>query len=140
MSLSVSKIQKRESGFGKLFVGTEPSLIFTSIDGGITWERIDEFNNLPSSSNWSFPPRPVTHHVRWIEPDSNNEKYIYAYIETGALIKSNDGGKSWIDRVKDRSHDTHTLRTLKMAPGKLCSAAGDGYFESQYYGNSWKST
>ncbi len=139
MSLSVSKVEKGgESGFGRLCVGTEPSFIFTSIDGGITWEKIDEFNNLPSSSTWSFPPRPDTHHVRWIEPDAKNENNIYAAIEAGALIKSIDGGKSWIDRVRDGPYDTHTLRTHKMAPGKLCSAAGDGYFESQDYGNSWK--
>ena len=118
MSLSVSKVEKGgESGFGRLFVGTEPSLILTSIDGGITWEKIDEFNNLPSSSTWSFPPRPDTNHVRWIEPDANNDKYIYVAIEAGALIKSIDGSKSWIDRVVNGPYDTHTLRTHKMAPG-----------------------
>lgn len=139
MSLSVSRVKKGESGFGRLFVGTEPSLIFTSIDGGHTWEKIDEFINLPSSSTWSFPPRPHTHHVRWIEPDVNEESYIFAAIEAGALIRSVDGGKSWIDRVKDGPYDTHTLRTHKKSPKRLYSAAGDGYFESQDYGNSWRS-
>jgi hypothetical protein len=38
----------------------------------------------------------------------------------------------------DGPNDTHTLRTHKMALGKLGSAAGDGYFESQDHGNSWK--
>lgn len=138
MSLSVSKLEKGESGFGRLFVGTEPSLIYSSIDGGQTWEKIDEFNNLPSSSTWSFPPRPHTHHVRWIEPDVNDEKYIFAAIEAGALIKSVDGGKSWLDRVNGGPYDTHTLRTHKKAPKRLYSAAGDGYFESHDYGNTWE--
>src|SRR5919112_686520 len=139
MSLSVSRVEKGESGFGRLFVGTEPSSIFTSIDGGLTWEKIDEFVNLPSSSTWSFPPRPHTHHVRWIEPDVNKKGYIFAAIEAGALIRSVDGGKSWIDRVKGSPYDTHTLRTHRKSPKRLYSAAGDGYFESQDYGNSWKS-
>jgi photosystem II stability/assembly factor-like uncharacterized protein len=137
MSLSVSRIEKGEKGFGRLFVGMEPSIIYSSIDGGNTWEKIDEFNELPSSSTWSFPPRPWTHHVRWIEPDVNDENYIFAAIEAGALIRSVDGGKSWIDRVERGPYDTHTLRTHKEAPQRLFSAAGDGYFESRDYGNTW---
>ncbi len=138
MSLSVSPIKRANEEFNKLFVGMEPSLIFTSIDGGKSWERIDEFNKLPSSSTWSFPPRPWTHHVRWIELDVNNENNVFSAIEAGALIKSFDGGRSWIDKVKDGPYDTHTLRTHKNAPHRLYSAAGDGYFESLDNGNTWE--
>ena len=137
MSLATSSLEKGEKGFGKLFVGMEPSIIYSSLDGGNTWKKIDEFNKLPSSSTWSFPPRPWTHHVRWIEPDVNNKEYIFAAIEAGALIKSIDGGKSWMDKVKDGPYDTHTLRTHKKIPQRLYSAAGDGYFESTDYGNTW---
>ena len=143
MSLAVSHHTEKgegKEGFSKLFVGMEPSMIYTSIDGGgeHKWVKIDKFNKLPSSSSWSFPPRPWTNHVRAIEPDINNKEYIYAAIEAGALIKSLDGGKTWIDRVEDGPYDTHTLMTHRKAPGRLYSAAGDGYFESQDYGNSWE--
>jgi photosystem II stability/assembly factor-like uncharacterized protein len=138
MSLSVSHTEKGKEGFSKLFVGMEPSLICSSVDGGQNWEKIDEFNKLPSSSTWSFPPRPWTNHVRAIEPDTNKKEYIFAAIEAGALIKSLDGGKTWIDRVEDGPYDTHTLITHRKAPGRLYSAAGDGYFESQDYGDSWE--
>ena len=137
MSLATRSMDKGKKEFDKLFVGMEPSIIYSSIDGSNTWEKIDEFNKLPSSSTWSFPPRPWTHHVRWIEPDVNNKDYIFAAIEAGALIKSTDGGKSWIDKVKDGPYDTHTLRTHKKVPQRLYSAAGDGYFESRDYGNTW---
>ncbi|HSA75515.1 MAG TPA: YCF48-related protein [Candidatus Nitrosocosmicus sp.] len=138
MSLSVSPIKRGKEEFNRLFVGMEPSLIFTSIDGGQSWEKIDEFNKLPSSSTWSFPPRPWTHHVRWIEQDVNKEDNVFAAIEAGALIKSIDGGRSWIDKAKDGPYDTHTLRTHKKAPQRLYSAAGDGYFESLDYGSTWE--
>lgn len=138
MSLAVSHTEKGKEGFSKIFVGTEPSIIFSSIDGGHNWEKIDQFNKLPSSSSWSFPPRPWTNHVRAIGPDINKKEYLFAAIEAGALIKSLDGGNTWIDRVEDGPYDTHTLITHRKAPGRLYSAAGNGYFESQEYGNSWE--
>ena len=100
--------------------------------------KFDGFNKLKSSSTWSFPPRPWTNHVRWIEPDANKEGYIFVAIEAGALIKSFDGGKTWKDRVENGPYDTHTLVSHKKAPQRLYSAAGDGYFESQDYGLTWE--
>ncbi len=136
-TISASHIEKGDH-FSKLFVGMEPSMIFSSIDGGQTWEIIDEFKKLPSSSTWSFPPKPTTHHIRWIEPDTNNKEYIFVAIEAGALIKSIDGGRTWIDKVETGPYDTHILRTHKKSPQRLYSAAGDGYFESQDYGVTWE--
>ena len=46
-------------------------------------------------TSWSFPPRPWTSHVRWIESDKNNPDYVFAAIEAGALVKSHDGGRTW---------------------------------------------
>lgn len=74
-------------------------------------------NDLPSSRSWSFPPRPWTHHIRRIEPDSNNPDYVFAAIEAGALVQSHDGGKTWIDRNEEQGpYDTHTLATHSKAP------------------------
>jgi photosystem II stability/assembly factor-like uncharacterized protein len=137
-SVSVSPAEVGKEGFNRLFVGMEPSGIFSSNDGSQTWEKINGFNKLPSSTSWSFPPRPWTHHVRWIEPDANKKEYVFVAIEAGALIKSFDGGQTWIDKVENGPYDTHTLINHKKAPKRLYSAAGDGYFESPDYGNSWK--
>ena len=43
-----------------------PSEVWRSADAGTTWEQTSRLETLPSSSEWSFPPRPDTHHVRWI--------------------------------------------------------------------------
>jgi len=51
-----------------VWIGTEPSRVYRSTDGGETVERIGGLTEVPSASEWSFPPRPDTHHVRWIEP------------------------------------------------------------------------
>ena len=122
----------------KIYVGTEPSALYISNDNGHSWEEMNALNNLPSSTSWSFPPRPWTHHVRWIEPDLNNIDNVFVAIEAGALVKSNDGGRTWIDRAIHGPYDTHTLSTHLKAPGRLYSSAGDGYFESLNYGETWK--
>jgi photosystem II stability/assembly factor-like uncharacterized protein len=135
-SASVSHLT-RENSFNRVYVGTEPSALYTSNDGGDSWEKMEALNKLPSSTTWSFPPRPWTHHVRWIEPDSNNPDYVFVAIEAGALVQSRDGGRTWMDRVEQGPYDTHTLVTHPRAPRRLYSSAGDGYFESFDYGESW---
>jgi photosystem II stability/assembly factor-like uncharacterized protein len=143
MSVSVSSLERgggknNNKGFNTVYVGTEPTAFYRSDDGGESWQKMSSINDLKSSSSWSFPPRPWTSHVRWIESDKTKPGYVYAAIEAGALVQSHDGGKTWIDRVQGGPYDTHTLATHKKMPGRLYSAAGDGYFESYDYGQTWK--
>jgi hypothetical protein len=136
MSVAVSSLNSGNK-FNEVYAGTDPSALYISNDGGDSWERMEALNELPSSKSWSFPPKPWTHHIRWIEPDANNSDYVFVAIEAGALVQSHDGGKNWIDRVEQGPYDTHTLVTHPKAPKRLYSSAGDGYFESFDYGESW---
>jgi photosystem II stability/assembly factor-like uncharacterized protein len=120
-----------------VYAGTEPSEFYRSNDGGRSWDRMVGLNNLSSSESWSFPPRPWTHHVRWIEPDINSAGYVFVAIEAGALVQSRDGGRTWMDRVNQGPYDTHSLATHRKRPKRLYSSAGDGYFESFDYGETW---
>jgi photosystem II stability/assembly factor-like uncharacterized protein len=72
MSVSVSTLERgggknSNKGFNTVYVGTEPTAFYRSDDGGESWHKMSSLNNLKSSSSWSFPPRPWTSHVRWIE-------------------------------------------------------------------------
>ena len=119
--------------------GTEPSAIWRSDDGGATWARADGLLDLPSSSEWSFPPRPDTHHVRWIGCHPRDAGRLWVAIEAGALVTSPDGGRTWRDRVPGGPYDTHQLAIHPEQPDWLRSAAGDGYFESHDGGATWSS-
>lgn len=123
--------------FGVVYAGTEPSAVFRSDDAGETWRELSGLRALRSASAWSFPPRPETHHVRWIEPDPGAAGRVFVAIEAGALVRTLDGGRTWLDRVSGGPYDTHTAATHQLAPGRLYAAAGDGYFESGDAGERW---
>jgi photosystem II stability/assembly factor-like uncharacterized protein len=137
MSLAVSSVE-RANGRGVVYAGTEPSAVFRSEDGGDRWRELTGLTDLPSSREWSFPPRPQTHHVRHIEPDAHTVGRLYVAIEAGALVRTDDAGRTWRDRVPGGPRDTHTLATHPTAPNRLYSAAGDGYFESRDGGDTWQ--
>ena len=130
---------ERSDGFGIVYAGTEPSAVFRSETGGDTWVDLGGLRALPSASTWSFPPRPHTHHVRWIEADVTADGRVFVAIEAGALVRTFDGGQTWHDRVRGGPYDTHKAATHPLAPGRIYSAAGDGYFESEDGGDSWRS-
>ncbi|HEX4213250.1 MAG TPA: glycosyl hydrolase [Candidatus Dormibacteraeota bacterium] len=139
----VSAVAVRPGG-GAIYAGTDPSALWRSDDGGRSWSRLDALNRLPSAPTWSFPPRPESSHVRWITIDLADPDRLYVCIEAGALIRSIDAGETWSDRVADGPWDTHTLLMHTDAPGRLYSAAGDGfsspgrgYNQSDDRGDSW---
>jgi len=137
-SIAVSAVEHSD-GKGVVYAGTEPTALYRSEDGGDNWKELSKLRELPSSSTWSFPPRPYTSHVRWITPDPLKGGRIFAAIEAGALVKSSDGGAHWEDRVRNGPFDTHTLLMHPRAPDRLYSSAGDDYNESRDGGMTWKS-
>ncbi|MFC7204688.1 WD40/YVTN/BNR-like repeat-containing protein [Haloferax namakaokahaiae] len=120
-----------------IYAGTEPSAVYRSTDGGETWRALSPLTSLPSSSSWAFPPRPTTHHARWIEVDPADPEHLFVAVEAGALVQSFDGGETWEDRVPTSRRDTHSMATHPDAPGHVCAAAGDGYAESEDGGETW---
>jgi photosystem II stability/assembly factor-like uncharacterized protein len=120
-----------------IWAGTEPSRVFRSADGGATWAERSGLTDLDSAEGWSFPPRPHTHHVRWIEPHPTDPGRLYVGIEAGAIERTDDGGDTWHDRPPGARRDNHTLATHPSAPERVWTAAGDGYAESADGGDTW---
>src|SRR5258707_14208439 len=74
---------EQADGFGVVYAGTEPSAVFRSDNGGDSWVNLAGLRALPSADTWSFPPRPDTHHVRWIETDVSVADRGFVAIEAG---------------------------------------------------------
>jgi len=63
---------------------------------------------------------------------------LHVAVEAGALLRSDDGGRTWPDRIPSGPKDTHSLAVHPLEPTRLHSAAGDGYFDSVNDGDSWR--
>jgi len=121
-----------------VYAGTEPSRVYRSRNGGDSWARLSGLLDLPSADEWYFPPRPDTHHVRWLAVDPFDPDRLYVGIEAGAFVYTPDGGDTWHERPAGSRRDNHSLATHPDREGRLYAAAGDGYAESDDGGESWR--
>ncbi|TRZ39222.1 glycosyl hydrolase (plasmid) [Niallia circulans] len=135
-----------EDGNGIVYVGTEPSAMFISKDGGDHFELLKDYRQIPSYPSWFFPQRTDTHHVKHIEIDASNPQTIYTTIEVGGLIKSIDGGITWTEeKEEDYPQDIHVIKSHLKNPNRLYAVLGDSflkeegheYAESKDGGKTW---
>jgi photosystem II stability/assembly factor-like uncharacterized protein len=137
LSIAISAID-RVKGQSVVFAGTEPSMLLRSDDDGATWEPSPSLVELPSVPTWSFPPRPWTHHVRWIAFHPTDAATIYVGIELGGVMVTRDGGATWEDRKPQSQFDAHAIATHPEAPERVYEAAGGGVAQSTDAGRTWR--
>ena len=136
LSVAVSR-SHTESGISVVYAGTEPSNLYRSEDGGHSWRRLPALRELRSEPRWSFPPRPWTHHVSTIALHPTDPDWLAVGIELGGVMRSLDGGASWIDHNPQAHSDAHQLLTHPLAPERVYEAAGQGIARSEDRGESW---
>ena len=124
---------------GKLtiYAGTEPAHLFESTDLGQTWTEITSLRHVPSVSKWTFPGPPHIAHVKNITFDSKDARTIYVSIEVGGLLKSEDGGNTWLE-LSGFYEDVHRLLIRPSDPRCFYITGGNGIYFSQDRGGSWE--
>jgi photosystem II stability/assembly factor-like uncharacterized protein len=122
---------------GALYAGTEPSRLFVSHDGA-RWAELAALQDIPSRGTWSFPPRPWTHHVRWVAPDPHRAQRLLVGIELGGLMTTDDAGATFADHAAGAKRDTHELAWHPHADGYAYQAAGDGAAWTSDGGRTWR--
>jgi photosystem II stability/assembly factor-like uncharacterized protein len=137
LSVAVSG-SHRHDGISVVYAGTEPSNLYRSEDGARSWQRLPALRDVPSEPRWSFPPRPWTHHVRTIALHPADADSLAVGIELGGVMRSRDGGASWVDHNPQAHSDAHQLLTHPLAPERLYEAAGQGIARSDDRGDTWR--
>ncbi len=108
-----------------IYVGTEPAAIFVSRDGGTTWQQNAALAALGELRSWGYPP-PVKPHIRDIMIDRNDPNLLHAAVQIGGVVRSEDGGQSWVEVRSDVDPDVHTIVQHPVRSATIFAVCGGG--------------
>lgn len=124
-----------------LYAGYEPCGIERSEDGGASWQQMDTSGVVFPHITTYMPP--TAKRVIGITADPSNPLDMYAAIEVGGLLGSQDGGESWtslIDGpyVRNNTIDLHAVQVSPAAPGTVYIATQIAMFRGRDRGRQWE--
>src|SRR5581483_4672696 len=120
---------------GTVMAGTIPAALYRKNGGG--WEELEGVRL--ASSGATFPPSPeLQSRTRYLAFDPRNYNRLYAGIEVGGLLISDDAGKNWRAAGKTLTDpDVHEVLASR-SEGLVLAACGDKAFRSRDRGESWE--
>lgn len=132
---------------GLVVAGTEPAMIFLSLDSGVTWHERPEVAHMREAHGWSLPYSPESGCVRGF---ACHQERMYAAVEQGGLLRSDDWGETW-DFVKgtcrgpnERANaetlhpDVHSVFVHPSSPDHVFAPTGGGFYRSENGGATWE--
>jgi photosystem II stability/assembly factor-like uncharacterized protein len=124
-----------------LFAGVDPAEVLVSNDGGQTWSAGQSLREMPGYERWSYPLPPHTPHVMAIRPHPFEPQVVFAGIEVGGIVRSDDGGLTWrLAGTEPRfavDPDIHGLAISPAAPEVMYAATPRGVYVSEDGGERW---
>ena len=126
-----------------LFAGAEPASIYRSSDLGESWRELPALRNVPGTDKWHFPPPPHIAHVKSITIHPTRPTTLFACVEQGALLTSQDDGETWRElddysRPDDPTYrDTHRIALHPKHPAIAYLTTGVGSYRSDDGGQHW---
>jgi len=126
-----------------LFAGTSPAGLYRSEDLGESWSEITSIFDASDTSKWTFPPPPHIPHVKQTVFHPTDPETLYVLVEQGALLKSTDDGRTWIelssysDPADEVYRDMHRLVIRPDRPDVFYLVTGCGIYRSADGGESY---
>ncbi|MGB2755442.1 MAG: hypothetical protein WBD75_10660 [Phycisphaerae bacterium] len=119
----------------EVLVGTEEARLYRVLGERPKAERLEAFDALPCRSGW---------HTPWGGPPAvrslaaTPDRWVYADIHVGGIMRSPDGGLTWEPVTPDLNEDVHQVATCPAAPERVYANTARAFYLSEDRGRSWQ--
>ncbi|HEX6342661.1 exo-alpha-sialidase [Umezawaea sp.] len=132
-----------------VYAGTEPSALFRSTDGGLTYSLVEGLWNHPHRPDWL--PGGGGQAVHTVLPHPTDAERVLVAMSTGGVYRTADGGTTWApantgvkvsfmpDEYPEFGQCVHKVATNPEAPDRLYLQNHHGVYRSDNGGDTWES-
>lgn len=132
---------------GALYAGIEPAALFSSRDGGGSWQSVRGLNEHATRTSWQPAKGGLALHSIHIDP--RDGRRLYAAVSAGGVYRSDDAGATWVpanrgvradylpDTMPDTGHCVHRLVLHPANPDRLYQQSHTGTYRSDDRGENW---
>ena len=139
-----------EAGPGTLWAGCLPAGLFTSTDGGASWQLVDSLWNRPERKEWMGGGYDHAG-IHSILVDPRDARHVTVGISCGGVWQSHDGGATWANtsaglvadfmpperREDPNIQDVHRIDQCRADPDVLWCQHHGGLYRSGNAGLRW---
>jgi photosystem II stability/assembly factor-like uncharacterized protein len=122
---------------GAILAGTVPAALYSAANGA-EWRELEGVRL--GAVSGSFPPSPeLGARTRFLAADKQTPRRLYAAIEVGGLLVSDNEGRDWAAAVTGLDDpDVHQVLPSARTKRLVVAACGEGVYRSLDRGEHWE--